>query len=372
MRDVSLGIPNRPGKVWAGIAIVSIKILAAGAGPVSPGFDLHDIHFPTPSVGYAVGMHGVVLKTVDRGATWRQMAWPTPANSLHSVRFFGPDTGYVAGARGVFRTVDGGLSWLRLLEGGVEGFFAVDRLSLYAVLWNGASKSADGGETWSDFQASGRSVSLHFLDAPTGFMGGQSQPVRKTEDGGVTWTQVAAGPSHAIQFLDARTGFVAGGDAVSLTQDGGRTWLRRQLSGFWALDVHFPDPLHGFLVGDSHEFRATSDGGGTWTRGTIDASQFFFNTVYFLDSNAGFAAGANGYDTVNIWRTEDGGKAWNKSSTPAKFAPVALQGIPGILSSPFSPSGSWMHRGREYLLNGRRLGLRPFLKAGNDFARRDR
>lgn len=120
--------------------------------PVSS--DLTALHFPTTSVGWAVGHDGVVLKSTDAGATWTKqldgyqagkvmldyytrLAAPDPANEqlatlvadaqrvvdegadkpFLGVWFADEQTGYVVGAFGLaFETRDGGTSWAPINE----------------------------------------------------------------------------------------------------------------------------------------------------------------------------------------------------------------------------------------------------------------
>jgi photosystem II stability/assembly factor-like uncharacterized protein len=75
------------------------------------GFFLFAMDFPTPSIGYAVGINGMALKTTNAGQTWSDLS-PGVAVELLDVSFGTPDTGTAVGAFGfVIRTVDGGLNW---------------------------------------------------------------------------------------------------------------------------------------------------------------------------------------------------------------------------------------------------------------------
>lgn len=73
--------------------------------------DLFDITFATPSVGWAVGRAGTVLRTTDGGTTWNKVATPTRADLIR-VTASGELTAMIVARGGqAFTTADGGKSW---------------------------------------------------------------------------------------------------------------------------------------------------------------------------------------------------------------------------------------------------------------------
>jgi photosystem II stability/assembly factor-like uncharacterized protein len=74
-------------------------------------------YFPTPTIGYIIGLNGTILKTIDNGQKWqildvKQGAWGKN-NQLRSVWFSSTSVGYIVGDAGLFwKTSDGGESWL--------------------------------------------------------------------------------------------------------------------------------------------------------------------------------------------------------------------------------------------------------------------
>ncbi len=74
------------------------------------------VHFPTSTVGYAVGQSGSIIKTTDAGENWKFIrngdAISTSNKSFRSVFFIDEDHGYVVGHDGLFwRTKNGGDDW---------------------------------------------------------------------------------------------------------------------------------------------------------------------------------------------------------------------------------------------------------------------
>lgn len=69
------------------------------------------LEFPTPQVGYAVGLNGAAVKSTDGGASWTELQSGTQS-SLWGLSFINADTGWAVGDLGtILRTNDGGQNW---------------------------------------------------------------------------------------------------------------------------------------------------------------------------------------------------------------------------------------------------------------------
>jgi len=72
--------------------------------------EIHSIHFPNPLTGYLVGRGNKFLKTTDTGVTWTELNSPT--FSILDVEFYSTNTGYVVGSNGsTYKTENGGQDW---------------------------------------------------------------------------------------------------------------------------------------------------------------------------------------------------------------------------------------------------------------------
>ena len=87
----------------------------------------NDVHFVTPSIAYAVGSAGLMIKSTDGGLNWTAITTPlTPmAKNINALHFINKDTGYIGGqallsttntidinaAPKVYITRNGGLTW---------------------------------------------------------------------------------------------------------------------------------------------------------------------------------------------------------------------------------------------------------------------
>lgn len=287
--------------------------------------DFRDVWFTDPRNGWAVGGGydidgGLVGRTRDGGATWTYASgfvgrWPGVMRfEFTAVQFFDSLSGCLLGSGGqIFRTDDGGANWRLARAGGGEGLtdmHFIDRDNGWAVGGAGVLRTSDGGEQW-------------------GWV------TRCTSENGYL-------SGSAIHFLDRYTGWMSGLGQVMKTVDGGLTWVRVPLplgTGEHPrlFDLHFPDPMHGWAVGENGTIVATRDGGYTWMRqsngipapaprplhivrraagvDTFDLEGpppgLQLTAVHFIDASRGWTVG---YFPVEgrsvVLRTEDGGDSW--------------------------------------------------------------
>lgn len=70
------------------------------------------VYLQDDQVGFAVGHHGVILKTIDGAKTWRSVAYAEDEAPLLDIIFINSTTGFAIGAYGAFYTThDAGESW---------------------------------------------------------------------------------------------------------------------------------------------------------------------------------------------------------------------------------------------------------------------
>lgn len=101
---------------------------------------------------------------------------------------------------------------------------------------------------------------------------------------------------------------------VLLAADNIPGWLREMQEDAELTDVDFPDPMHGWAVGDRGAIYATSDGGKHWRlqRAHVECR---LGSVQFLDADNGWAAGGDFFPYTHtsrgmLLRTRDGGRSW--------------------------------------------------------------
>ena len=226
---------------------------------------LYSVHFPTPRVGYTVGLGGTALETADGGDTWTALDCGVD-DWLAAVHFTSVETGYVAGDSGILVTTDGGATW--------------------RPAFGGDSRRTKGL----------RLRDLVFLDRDVGYAVGGGGAILRTEDAGRTWQRLHSGVDawlRSVHFVDRRTGFVGGSGVLLTTTDGGASWRELAHPREKLNDVLFLDTKRGYTVTMEGRLWRTMDGGASWEL-DFENEGSALTSLRFPVHGAGFAAGDGG------------------------------------------------------------------------------
>ncbi|MBO2009228.1 YCF48-related protein [Hymenobacter negativus] len=267
--------------------------------PRPAGYDLTDIHVFDDQSAIAVGRYGAAMKTTDQGQTWSQL-YLGMTYDLMAVSFVTPQLGWVACNT---PTNDPSIS----LPGRGE-----------------VRRTTDGGQTWST-QLVGESdfvvmQSIRFFSASEGYVfyywnaPGYNRPARVqvTHNGGLGWSGITVPPqTTAVQFVSPLVGYLTGYNSVLKTTDGGQTFtdVTPVSMGIAFNKVFFLDAQNGWVAGgfggSVPNFFHTTDGGASWTIVHIyNPSLNYYPEVTDLN----FADGLHGLTDSFI--TADGGQTW--------------------------------------------------------------
>ncbi|HVT59916.1 MAG TPA: hypothetical protein VHR45_16140 [Thermoanaerobaculia bacterium] len=289
-----------------------------------------------------------------------------------------PLGGLSAGARprGAAKSTDGGVTWAPINQGLLDfhGFpQLVNRLVadpqspgvLYAALSAGVFKSTDGGRSWLDAGGLGTpgptwlmndvvDLAIHPHDsrtlvvAGTSISGGTGAVAAISHDGGASWAQipdmlgrdpyepaklgaVVFDPSSPTQL------FVGGRDGLIMSFDGGASWARSGLAlpsgqAITRLRMDADHVLYAVLAPGAHTLYRSADAGFSWT--AIDGDLPAGSPVRDLLLDPRGAALYAGTDT-GVYGSQDGGRHWvahNEGlSDPRVTRLVADPTRPGVL-----------------------------------------
>jgi len=317
------GVPSRPGVFYAGASNGGLWKTTDYGRVWAPVFDAQStgaigaiaVSPSHPEVVYVGGGdagHGDALaggngihKSVDGGASWTQLGLQESQRIAAIVidprnpdRLFVAAAGHAHGSnaeRGLYRSLDGGSSFTRIL-GGDSTVGAVDVILdpidaniIYAALLDaretastGLHKSIDGGTTWRRL-TQGLPTVLEGLGAIrlAGAPGLQSrlyavaevkgrEAVYRSDDAGNTWRPLPGAVGVREIRVDPRSPDVlyAAGDAITRSLDAGRTWtvLRGSLPGGWYRTIRVDPATPWVLVaGSDHGAVISVNGGETWS-----------------------------------------------------------------------------------------------------------
>ncbi len=290
---------------------------------------LWGVHFIDADHGFVVG-NSTVLETIDGGVTWMHNGLESMVQEfslLRSIYFTDELHGWVAGWDGaVFRTVDGGRSWVDLSlrkEYDFEKVFFIDTKvgwllgdSSIGFITGGAGcilGTTDGGASWDrtllhpepNDDPYWSFFDIQMVTDKIGYAAGTYGGGAKTIDGGRSWTPLDIPwriSFWAIHFYGIDRGVLSGEYEEVETTDGGRTWERRSLPWGHTFDYFFTSDSVGYLVGSG--LYQTSDAGATWIQQKVDGQSLSnLKAIHFVDHYNGWAVGDQG----RIIHTTDGG-----------------------------------------------------------------
>jgi photosystem II stability/assembly factor-like uncharacterized protein len=256
----------------------------------------------TPSRGQLIciaagnGLH----KTTDGGKTWKTTTgWQVTEVLSVAIDKVNPNFILCTTPYGVFRTLDGGTTWVERNNGINQLFVSSviidysDSNTLFCSTEDGVYKSGDQGNSWkrTGLSVGGvRVVVQHPKDPNTLIAGTDDYGIYMTHSGGTYWEKCAAGLDHSTfyaivfdpnnpQILYAG-GYVTG---VYKSIDGGQSW-KRMNDGLTNLNIHSlaVDPTNSNRVYAgtlwSGVFRSL-DGGASWRSAGLTGSQVWTITV---------------------------------------------------------------------------------------------
>ncbi|OGY97589.1 MAG: hypothetical protein A3A43_00055 [Candidatus Liptonbacteria bacterium RIFCSPLOWO2_01_FULL_56_20] len=309
---------------------------------------LRPLHWALLAVSAGVLVAGFLFSNFSSAAssTFTQTSWdtqtsnatghPPPANWTE---YESKDSGISAGAAiflsaTVARTYKSGGKYS-------TGIFCLDVNTCWTAdgaLSGGIStrlirKTTDGGSTWTFAETPVVSASetgflndVQFVDVNVGYASfsgsnANANTVFKSTDGGVTWSSTADFPSdnrtHGLFAINSSTVIAVRRNGVATseifrTTNGGTSWSDVG-SGCDAPatginDVHFPNSDYGYAVGQAGRVCKTTDGGATWAPATQTTSSIVAMNVVYFVSTS---TGWVGGDSGLIYKTTDGGASWS-------------------------------------------------------------
>jgi photosystem II stability/assembly factor-like uncharacterized protein len=277
-------------------------------------YSICGLHFPTSSIGYAVGVYGSMYKTTNKGITWNRL-YHHVGSQLRDIYFRSKADGWAAGDNGyILRTTDGGHSWNTQNINNyyyLKSIFFVSDSTGWITGTERILKTTNGGTTWTNKDLSYNFNKLYFFDEQYGWAVSQDGKILRTTNGGQNWNVNFSytSPFFTIYFLNQLIGFAGtSGGKVFKTTNGGNSWTEYQIFGYGdTRDITFLSEKHGWFVGGSSQYPfvlKTTDQGITWEDYTGPVS-WTVTSVKFFDENTGYI-----YGNGAVWKTTNAGNEW--------------------------------------------------------------
>ncbi len=286
--------------------------------------------------------------------TWKALP-SAPTTSRHDDGFFINDNlGWVVGRGRIWKTSDGGDSWIKQFDSGTIYFRSIGFLdSLTGVAGNLGTnefggqtdtnlifRTVDGGENWLPVNnfigpkprgICGLNVINDSIIVGVGRVRGPVYFLKST-DKGATWLTKDmsnyANDLMDIYFTSPDTGFVVGGNGplnessngiILHTEDGGETWTNiftSSQTGEWCWKINFPNRTTGYAslqrdTGTVVNFVKTTDGGKTWNENLLKPYRYYVQGIGFINDSVGWAGGNSSFTTLE---TTDGGNSWHDAN----------------------------------------------------------
>lgn len=297
---------------------------------------LSSLSFVSAALGWLLLSDGTLFTTDDGGASFAQRT-ALPGTSAGgggsaapvSIAFTSATTGVASTSAGLFRTTDAGASW-RAVEGpgGMQVWFA-DADHGYAVGGAGLLRSDDGGASWAPKNLGVPGVSYTSIRCSGVRLcvlttAGGGALVRTTDGGDTPGERITPSSDaiHAAAFASpTRIAALGARGATVISDDAGTTF--RSIGG--ALGGSYGGLFAGatsgsaFAVGGNGGFAKTSDGGRSWTRGSVPTAAAL-RAVSFPSASVGYALDGDG----GLFRTANGGSSWKTLGTGSTARSLAL------------------------------------------------
>jgi photosystem II stability/assembly factor-like uncharacterized protein len=288
---------------------------------------------------------------------YAQPSWEALPNAPNGPRhddgyFINENLGWVVNGNGqIWKTTDGGDSWIKQFDKGTVYFRSTGFLdSLYGIAGNLGTeefggqtdtnliyRTTDGGTTWNPINnfigtkprgVCGLSVINDSVIYGVGRVRGPVYFLKST-DKGATWITKDMS-QYAVDLMDIHfssvdSGFIVGGNGspnqnsngiILFTTDAGNSWTNVFTSsqlGEWCWKIDFPRKNIGYVSlqrnsGSPINFIKTTDGGKTWFEKRFTNFSYYVQGMGFANDTLGWAGGNSTYTT---YETTDGGETWH-------------------------------------------------------------
>jgi photosystem II stability/assembly factor-like uncharacterized protein len=242
--------------------------------------------FLSENEGWLADNNGKLWHTTNAAQTWDSV---TVSKNFVQLQFISSENGFALASGAAYKTTNGGLAWseLSLPENSTpKAICFLDGSTGYISSFEKIFKTADGGASWIVAKIEGVNIlDFHFTGSSMGIAVGydynENRCIWRTTDNGATWKSVFNEENHflnAVYFVNENSGFAAGyydragmkEPVILSTTDGGATWQKNyrytaiSSDGETFTDIRFKNEQEGYALSVHNYDVFTRDGGQSW------------------------------------------------------------------------------------------------------------
>lgn len=298
--------------VFSSILLSNVFAQNGGWEQYSYGFPniwYHDLEITSQDTGYVPGFDDItdvsfIHKTTNAGGSWLDI--PVNIGSIFLIEFFDSYNGICSSDSGIFKTSDGGFSWIKMPSASLYDILKIEFISedtVYFFTENEFYKSFNGGDSLIPNSFISDVTTVEFINGNEG-LAISSGSIAKTIYGGNFWifppTSIFPEKLKALFYASEDTVYAVGENGLIIKSiDSGDTWIQQNSNVTDDLNaLFFVSADTGYVVGGTFfstggVILKTTDGGNTWVQQTSNSQEPLFY-VSFFNSSDGFALGWNG------------------------------------------------------------------------------
>ncbi len=297
------------------------------------GIFYNEIFFIDNDHGWITQNSPRVLMTTDGGTTWQASFLTGGSTSFNrDICFLDRRTGFISGEDGVWKTFDGGNTWINITPNNIPGnilgsvWFISPEIGVCGFgscddEWVTFCRTTNGGASWDRVSyRAGYDATVGGITYQNGvfYAAGGGGKFWASTDNGASWSQTSTGSNgwqedlisaNNVLFTASASGNscgTTGGGNIMRSADGGRSWVNRFFPGVVMWGVTMYSPTEGWVCGDGGRAYKTTDGGFNWKEHScgLDPNDRI-DDIFFTDPTHGWAVG-NGIYQYSTSVTEAG------------------------------------------------------------------